>query len=187
MGFRFSLGVTLPELLVSMGIVSLLTGLGVPALFSMQQKFQTTAIVNTLSMHLHFARNHAITHNSTVTLCGSRAGEECDGAWSAGYLVFVDDSQDGKLDDNEQRLKFSANAHGGSMTWKSFRNKAYLQFRPSGFSYYQSGSFTWCPASKNTQYANQVILSAMGRSRLGYDRDGDGVVETSQGKPIRCL
>jgi type IV fimbrial biogenesis protein FimT len=75
---------------------------------------------------------------------------------------------------------------GSTVFWRSFRNRPYLVFQPTGLTDWQNGHFLFCPASGNARDARQVVLNPQGRLRQMTDRDGDGIVEDTSGRPVRC-
>jgi len=66
----------------------------------------------------------------------------------------------------------------GSLKFRSFGNKQYLQMTPFGMTNYQNGNFTYCPENGDANLARQVIISFTGRTRYARDKDGESLRET---------
>lgn len=185
-------GFTLPELLIALLLLSLLSALGLGAFDSLIARERTTAGLNRILGAVHEARTLAITRQTRVTLCpGDSAAlpATCAGRdqWHRGWMIYVDRNGNGRLDDERELLKrHSGWTHDARVRWRSFRNRSQLHFRANGMTDWQNGSFTWCPVDGDTRFAAQLVLNAGGRSRVARDLDGDGVAEDSQGRPLRC-
>ncbi len=181
-------GLTLVELLVTLLIASLLLGLGVPSTWRFVQQQRSTAALQQVLGGLAFARNSALTRNTTVTLCPAQ-GPRCGSrdTWHNGSLVFQDRNANGLVDPNDDVLRhLSGWQHGGRLSWRAFRSRPYLQFTHRGFTNWQNGSFVYCPPTNDLRLARRVVLNAAGRAYRAYDRNGDGIDEGSRGRPLPC-
>lgn len=185
-------GVTLPELLIALLLVSLLAAFGFGTFDSLVARERTTAGLNRILGAVHEARTLAVTRQARVTLCpgdSTTLPASCAGRdqWHRGWMIYIDHNGNGHLDDDRELLKrHSGWSNGARVRWRSFRNRSQLHFRANGMTDWQNGSFTWCPGNGDIRFAAQLVLNAGGRSRVARDRDGDGVVEDSQGRPLRC-
>ncbi len=181
-------GVTLVELLVALGLAGLLLSLAAPAFTTLVAAQRASAASNAIIGAVRFARAAAISHRRPVVLCPAR-GQRCGGHadWSKGAWIFADADGDGQRDDGE--LLYGALPpfeRGASLRWRSFRNRSYLRFLPTGLTAWQNGHFHYCPADRDARFARMIIINAAGRTRVASDRDGDGVAETASGDPLRC-
>jgi len=184
-------GLTLLELLVALCIMALLLGVSLPDLRRTLAQKRADITMNRLAQAIQLARNAAALNNSLVTLCGSTDGEACDGNWRHAALIFLDRDGDRKVDaatspdSNIVRwLMFPEIA--GTLRWRAFGNRSYLQITPQGFTLYQNGNFTYCPANGDPSAARQLIVNRTARVRHARDSNGDGLREDSRGRPIRC-
>ncbi len=93
-------GFTLIELMITLVIVGILAGIGVPALKTFIQGNTLIASTNELVSALNIARSEAIKLDSRVSICESSNGSTCTttGKWQNGWIVFVD--ADGNLANN---------------------------------------------------------------------------------------
>ena len=180
-------GLTMLELLITLGIAAILASLALPSFASMLRKTSTTVIANQLIGLVQYARAEAVAREVTVTLCGSSNGQRCDGQWSSAILVFSDHNEDGVINNSDTILRniHLANA-GDQLVWRVFGNKPYLQLHPTGITYFQNGNFTYCPKDNNTLYALHWIMNVNGHLRLGQDTNHNGVLEKSDGTDISC-
>jgi type IV fimbrial biogenesis protein FimT len=99
-------GFTLLELLVAMGLVGILTAIGIPALrnFTLQQRIGTT--VQDLQLDFALARSEAITRATSVSVCTSSDNATCTNTgWEGGRIIFTDANQNGTLDGGDALLR----------------------------------------------------------------------------------
>ncbi len=81
-------GFTMIELVVAIGIVSVLVGLAIPSFSSLFQTTRLSSYSNELVGTALLARSEAIKQNADVRMCVSNNGTSCtDGNWNDGYLV----------------------------------------------------------------------------------------------------
>ena len=180
-------GLTLMELLVTLSLVMLLVTLSAPGHSDLMQKQHAKATVMQLRKAVTMAKTQAITNNTFTTLCRSADGIACNGKWEQGVLMFLDTDGDRKLDKEHTKIAYLRfPKFYGQIYWRAFQNRQYLQLIPSGATRYQNGSFTICPQDGDLSAAQQIIVNRVGRVRYAEDRDGDGLREGSNGKPLRC-
>lgn len=180
-------GLTLLELLMVLAIVSILFNYALPSLSKIIARSTNLTLSYQLINLVQYARTAAITKHQTVTLCGSSDGVICDGSWSNKILVFLDIESNGQIDKNDLVLQVATTApQNGSLLWRSFRNKSYLQLLPTGTTYFQNGNFLYCPQNQDPHNAFTLILNTSGRLRQGLDHNHNGIPEGSDGKDITC-
>ena len=96
------IGFTLGELLVSMTVIALLLGIGVPSYNSVVLNARQVSSANELLSSMHLARDIAITRNLRVTMCPSASGNDCEAvSWRQGWIVFHDTNENGSTDPGE--------------------------------------------------------------------------------------
>ena len=81
-GLKQTKGITLIELIITMAMVAILIGYGLPRLTGTSQSSRLTAAINTLSGDLAFARSEAVTRAVTVRVVSNNGGD-----WSTGWIV----------------------------------------------------------------------------------------------------
>lgn len=180
-------GFTLLELLITLALVCLLVGLATPSLKSFLDGHEGTQALRTITEFIVLARSEAATNVRGVTLCPTTAGKECGGKWANGAMVFLDRNFDRELnqDDRVLRVKLVLSEHG-TIRWRAFGNRQYIQIDAQGFLRHQSGNFSFCPVSGDPQFARQLVINSVGRVRVAVDSDGDGLRENSKGEALRC-
>lgn len=185
---RKAAGLSLIELLVGLAIVTILVMNVITPNFAIwRQRKEIDGLMQELLFAIDMARSHAIAENVMVTFCRSNNGSKCQGKWHEGSILFTDYNADRIINGPDRLLyRLSAMKPAGSLTFNSFQNRQYLQMTSRGFANYQNGNFTYCPESKDPALARQIIVSLSGRTRFARDKDGDGVAEDSQGKPLAC-
>lgn len=87
-------GFTLYELLITIVIVGIILGFGVPNLIQFSQNSRMTSTANDLHAAFQLARSEAARARTNITICASAdpmgATSTCDGTWDQGFIVFVD-------------------------------------------------------------------------------------------------
>ena len=180
-------GLTLIELLISITILSILMTQVIPSFAEILQSYKSIQIIKRIKYQTHKARHLAITTNKVVTICKSDDLQTCGGSWNNGLLVFIDNNQNAKIDDNDIiHSTLIEPVIDGELSWRSFGNKVYLQFLPSGRTNNQNGTFTYCPNDKPASDAKGFSITKTGRSQMAWDRNGDGIPENSSGTALRC-
>ncbi len=184
---RQSFGISLFECLIAVVILATLAQLALPGLDRLLHHRQGSLVLQKVANSIYLARSAAARWNETVVLCPSTNGTGCGGQWHDGVLVFVDRNDNQSPDSGEELLDaMRFEKLPGTLHWRAFRSKPYLQITPLGFTRYQNGNFTWCDDNRSPASAHQLILNRTGRVRFAEDRDGDGIRENSRGLPISC-
>lgn len=180
-------GFTTLELCITLALLCILAGLAITPLTTFVTTKEGDQALRSISELIQLARSEAASKGRGVTLCPSASGLECGGPWAAGALLFLDRNFDRKInqDDSIARVKRELTRHG-TITWRAFGNRQYLQIDARGFLRHQSGNFSYCAASGDPLLARQIVVNSAGRLRVAIDSDGDGIRENSRGKALRC-
>lgn len=182
-----STGFTLIELLLVLFIMSILFSLSLPNFRQLYESKKADVVIQKVSQAIQLARVSAIRSGKLVTLCRSDNGSECGGQWQDGIIVFSDRNGDRKINQDDELQRFiTFPGIEGSLKWRAFQNRQYLQITNQGFTRYQNGNFTYCPDNGEASLARQLIINRTARIRFATDSDGDGIKEDSQGRPISC-
>lgn len=180
-------GFTLPEIIITLAIVGILSSLATPSLQTFTQQKEGETTMHVLADHLALARSSAASFGQTVTFCRSADGLTCSGSWSDGSIIFTDRNADRQINQDDQLLRSQSNAKlSGTVVWRAFQNRQYLRIEATGFMRYQSGNFTYCSEDSDARHARQLIVNSTGRARYALDADGDGIREGSNGQPLSC-
>lgn len=171
-------GFTLAELLVAIAVGAILLSVAVPSYSLFLQNSRQAASANELLSSLHFARDLAISRNQRVVMCRSATGAGCQpGAWSDGWIVFVDGNNDRAVSAGEPIEQALASVDAPSVDTGDFG--AYLVYRPNGRVMVDdvrdnTGQFTLCD-ERGAAHARVVGIDISGRPRVS-DRNLDGSV-----------
>ena len=180
-------GFTLLECLFVLSILAIFSGLSLPQFNNMIERKQSELALKKIADGIEIARNTAIKTGYMVTLCPSVNQINCGGQWHEGNIVFTDFNQNHQFD-KEDRLLLNIQHSGlpGTIKWRAFQNRQYLQITPLGFTHNQNGNFTFCSQDLDPYKALQLVINRTGRVRYATDANGDGIREDSQGKPLNC-
>lgn len=94
-------GFTLIELMIVIVIVAIFVTVGVPSFQNLVSDNRLSTQANRLVSSLQFARSEALKLRTSISVCRSTDGTTCVGAggpWETGWIVFVDDNQNGATD-----------------------------------------------------------------------------------------
>jgi type IV fimbrial biogenesis protein FimT len=166
-------GVSMPEILVIICIVSILIAIAAPNLNYAIQQIRHKQVAQTLLLGMVQARSEAIKRNSHVALCKSGNGLTCskNRGWNQGWIIFHDANNSGDREESEELIsKYSERepsalilSNGNISEYVSFNSMGYSRLLGGGF---QAGTFRICPLNVNFQEAYSVILNSLGRVRI---------------------
>jgi type IV fimbrial biogenesis protein FimT len=178
MRMRRSHGVTLIELVTTIGIVAILASVAGPSFSDARHNAERTSTVNSFLHGLFLARSEAIKRGEVVTVCRSSDGSTCalskTSQWQTGWMIFVNKDRDEapQRDANEDVLLVHEGWSGGTIS----SNRGAYSFRP----YQQgvvNGTIVFCDP-RGSDYARAIIISHTGRPRVAQ-RDASN-------RPLRC-
>jgi len=172
-----SRGFTLPEILITMGIIAIVLTTAVPSVSHMIKDNRMANQLNSVVLHLHMARAEAAKRDVRVILCRSSAPNAAtpscsgsDGIWTEGYLVFADDGNysNNWYDAGTDTLLFRGQpaTSGVKMRTNTTWNH-YLEFNPGG-STNEGGSLaimSLCD-DRGTDNGREIQVPANGMPRL---------------------
>jgi|1115.fasta_scaffold09619_2 type IV fimbrial biogenesis protein FimT len=163
-------GATLPELLVSLGIASILLTLAFPGYVSLMNSHRLAVVSNELVLSLQLARSEAVKRGKRVTVCKSSnamtTAPACDATapWQSGWITFVDEGSAGVKEPGDTLLHVSPGSAQASIVAVNFSN--YGSYLPSGRSQGSSGlpndTIHVCLAGAK----RKIIINNVGRVRM---------------------
>jgi len=183
-----SSGVTLIELLSGLAIISIMFALAVPSFNRIHSRSVATAGINWIIGAVSFTRHAAITQQITTTICPSPIDKtDCKGKWHDGVIVFADFNADAILNGKDFLIKrIHADNFSGTIKWRAFRNRQYLQMTQEGHTNYQNGNFVYCPENLDLHFARQIVINMQGRTRMINSQNDEGERIDRKGRLLRC-
>ncbi len=98
MHYKNCSGFTIPEILITLGIIAIILSTAVPSISTMVKDNRLATTINRVVADIHFARSEAAKRDVRVILCRSAspnaASPTCSGTtqlWNSGYIIFADD------------------------------------------------------------------------------------------------
>jgi type IV fimbrial biogenesis protein FimT len=170
-------GLTLIELLTTIGIAAILSTLAAPSFANLLSNAERAAAVNRFFHALFLARSESIKRGAVVSLCKSIDGSTCTHRgveWTVGWLVFVNSDRDElpQRDPDELILAVYEGWARGRIT----STRLSYSFRPQAQAVV-NGTIVFCD-SRGPDHARAIIVSHTGRPRVAQ-RD-------SSGRALRC-
>ena len=156
-------GLTLPELLTTLAIVSLLAVIAMPGFSESVRRNRVSAESSHLLGVLIAARSEAIRRGARVALCRSSDGITCNAAaghdWQQGIVVFVDENANQNLEPDEAVVRTGMPFSKADLV--SFSGRGALSYRSNG-AVVSGGTFT----IRSGDHEKKVIVSLAGHSRI---------------------
>jgi type IV fimbrial biogenesis protein FimT len=173
-------GFTLQELILGIALFFILSGIGVPSYISYARNGSRDTTVTELYSDIYLARSEAIKRKTPVGLCRTSdttvANPACGGNandWSSGWLVFVDNNNDGVYNGADTLLKVGNPANNKIQIKANSKANAAIQYISDGSlnTVYATAVFAICDdrdnnGSYDTQYGRDISVSAMGRPEI---------------------
>lgn len=107
-------GFTLIELMIAIAVMAIIAGIAIPRFNEQILNNRSVDLAEELVDAIGFARSQAVSRPARISICASNTGTTCEGLWSEGYIVFVDNvtSDTTTPADLGVILKFSQRARG---------------------------------------------------------------------------
>jgi type IV fimbrial biogenesis protein FimT len=150
--------VTLIELMVTIVILAVLIGIGVPSFRNASLGARLGSVANDLLASIQLARSEAIKRNETVTLCTSTDGTTCAASqvsWEQGWVIL---NAAGNVLDVRQAIP------GGYKVTRSGGTTA-IRFQPIGIGA-TTATFTVCRSSPVGSQERVVTVNASGSAAV---------------------
>lgn len=177
-------GFTLLELMASLSLVILLMGFGIPGLSNLLEDTRAKSAMQSAMRTFNLARSTAVERQQIITLCGSNDGETCSRQWGKYLLVFRDEDDSRTAETEElivrQELGFADSPFLTRLGW----GRSFTQIQRDG-SVNLQGSIVYC-RSESPYAARRITWNMVGRPYMARDRDGDGLVDDTNGRAINC-
>jgi len=169
-------GFTLYELMMTLALVALVLGLGLPSFGRLAASQRIGTQLDSLFHAIHYARKVSIVRRQVVTLCPSADGANCAAGrdWSAGFIVFVNADRDYPVrrDADETLLR----VHAGDPRIRIAANRSAFTLRSTELRA-TNGTLVVCDRAGRVS-PRALVVSYTGRPRVA--REGPG------GRPYSC-
>lgn len=164
-------GLTLIELIVSLGLAAVLSVIAVPHMKRFIAKQQVSADLLKIKSTIETARNQAISNKQTIRICGTEhapkstheATLDCKSDWTQLTVIKTKGLTQPKVL-HQQTL----DEHYRTVQWSAFQRKTYLELTPYGFTNHQNGTLYLCH-KKYTSLHRAVMISKTGRVTISKD------------------
>jgi len=174
--WRNTRGYTLYELLLTLTVVAVLVGLGLPSFSGMAARNRLHVEVNALFHAIHLARKESIMRRRVVSICPSIDGLTCEPSrdWSTSWLMFENSDKDEppRRDPGEPLLQ----AHFVSEYVQIMANRRGFTLRATQ-KRATNGTFVVCDRADRVM-PRALVVSYTGRPRVTQ--------ETRRGDPYSC-
>lgn len=178
-------GFTLIETMITLTIIGIVVSLGVPAMSSFVERNHFRAEISKVYRAISLARSQAIYRGEVVSLCPLENGQRCGVNWNGQLSVFSDSGTHGGLDNDDVILYTLPALPTDSSVTRDYSRDNIITFRPDGSAFGFNGTLRICLSGK-LELANTVIISNVGRIRMGQDKHHDGRTESSSGNTLNC-
>ena len=170
-------GFTVIEMIITMTIVAILVGIGVPSYRYVTTANRMSGEINGLLGDLQFARAEAVKEGQTVSVCSTNDGTSClgTGTWSGGWLVFSDTATIGSVDGTDQLLRVQKGLTNGDTLVSDTAGFGVITFNREGFARNMPGPvfLQLHDSTSKTQYMRCVSITVVGAfSTQKYDGVG---------------
>ena len=162
-------GFTVLELMITVSVAAVLATVAVPSFSSFMSNNRITAQANSFHSSILYARSEAVKRNVQVAMCGSSnsaAVNPCGTAssgWTDGWLMFVDDNENGQRDGTEAIIKTNTGVTGGS-TFSG--NSNVISYTNDGRVTTSSLTFKLCDADNDDKYTRELTISPLGNPKV---------------------
>ncbi len=158
-------GFTLIELMVTLVVVAVLMGIGVPSFQRLQQSTRTSTAFHLLTTSLALARMAAVKQHAQVSVCPSSDGRYCRGdtVWDHGWIVFADPTR-AKQPASDEAVLQRFDSVGTGLALRSTTGRSQVRFQPSGMAYGSNLRIRLC-SKKDSTHLGSIIVNNAGRPR----------------------
>lgn len=182
-----SLGMTLIELMVSIGVTSILINIALPSFNDFIVQLRVDNEISRLARLLLAARNHAINTQDNVIICPLKANGVCSVNWHDELSVFVDTNNNQKFDSANNELLLATKSpinSGDSLKYAKNRNR--ITYQATGHLFgLSNGTLKYCPKGYEEK-SRGIVIARSGRFYATTDNNNDGQDETRSHQKIVC-
>ena len=186
---RQNSGLTALELLITLSIASILVSLATPSFSKLISHSRMSSSLSSLEKILKLARIEALTHQSSVIICGSINQTTCSQSksWKTGYMSFLDVKNLGRPseDDVDQKLIQLVQEQPNNTFINFSGPKNHIRFNSDGSALGNNGTL-WICDDRGENFAKGIFVSPIGLIRSARDLDKDGIINIDDSKNVYC-
>ncbi len=173
-------GFTLIECLITVALLGLMLGVGVPSFEQFIKKQSGRASATDIYRSYQLARSEAVNRGERITWCGSDNGHSCQRHWQQSILIFLDRNNNQKMEPPERIQHIRLTTRNRFFTRVAL-GRPYMHLNANG-SNAQNGSVVVCAPEP----IHQVIFNRAGRPYYaGVTKREDRFVSPT-GKTVTC-
>jgi len=181
-------GFTLIEIMISISIVMILFGIGLPSLKKFIVELRVDNEISLICRLLFIARNTALNENKTVTLCPLNNQNTCVNEWKNALSVFVD-ANNNKIYEplsGERIIKIKQSILEGDKLQYGNTRKG-LTYAATGHlsGWGQNATFKYCPKNYEDK-SRGIVVSVSGRIYTSSDDNSAQLDKNRSGITITC-
>lgn len=166
-------GFSLIELLLAVGISSVVLGLGIPSFKTLVTDNQLVTSTNKLVFDINYARSEAVKRGERVVVCRSAnpnsSTPACNGGsknWSSGWIAFVMGDSTNSFDPPADTLIRANSGVNSTISLNSNLAAPTFQFKPDGsLDSNAISTFAVCD-KRGVKKGRQIQINVVGRVRL---------------------
>ena len=160
-------GITLIEILIVVIVISILSGLALPAFSNIGQSMASRSSSSAISVALSQARIAAVMRGDHVVACPSTDISSCSNSliWHHGWIVFADRDHNRQRNDDEPLIAV-AQAQARGVAIVSSIGRRTVRFERDGTAGGSNITFTMCDR-RGATHASTLVLNNAGRLRKG--------------------
>jgi prepilin-type N-terminal cleavage/methylation domain-containing protein len=169
-------GFTIPELMITLGIVAIVLTTAVPSISTTIRNSRLSTHLNSVVMDIHFARSESAKRDVRVIMCRSMNPNatvpSCGGStkiWTSGYIIFADDGNNTNNwynagTDTLLRRGQTAAASVNMRTNWTWNNT--LEFNPNGSTNEGGTAYMSICDNRGSDYGKQIMVARNGIPKM---------------------
>lgn len=168
-------GITLIELTIALAVAAALLAMAAPSWRPLAEGSAIQAARSEMVAMLNYGRLTAARTHLPTRICPTLDDSNCSGdhtGWAEGYMLFLDDDNDGVHDPDERILR-TARPQGKGFVIHSSPGRRILRFSNDGSAWGSNATLRFCSQAHPARNRG-IVLYGTGRTRL------------TEGESIRC-